>query len=41
MDDIKNAIQLMALIIGAVVTILTGVDKVLFIVIKVKQLNRK
>ncbi len=40
-EDIKNAIQLVALIIGSVVTILTGVDRVLSIVIKVKQLNRK
>ena len=41
MDDIKGAIQLIALIIGSVVAILTGIDKVLSILIKVKQLNRK
>lgn len=41
MDDIKEAIQLIALIIGAVVAILTGIEKVLSILIKIKQLNRK
>ena len=41
MDDIKEAIQLIALIIGSVVTILTGIEKVLSILIKIKQLNRK
>lgn len=41
MDDIKNAIQVIALIIGSVVAILTGIDKVLSIIIKVKQMNRK
>ena len=41
MDDIKEAIQLIALIIGSVVAILTGIEKVLSILIKVKQLNRK
>ncbi len=41
MDDIKNAIQMIALIIGSVVAILTGIDKVLSIIIKVKQMNRK
>lgn len=41
MDDIKEAIQLIALIIGAVVTILTGIEKVLSILIKIKQLNHK
>ena len=41
MDDIKEAIQLIALIIGSVVAILTGIEKVLSILIKIKQLNRK
>lgn len=41
MDDIKEAVQLIALIIGAVVAILTGIEKVLSILIKIKQLNRK
>lgn len=41
MDDIKEVIQLIALIIGSVVAILTGIDKVLSIMIKVKQLNHK
>ena len=41
MDDIKGAIQLIALIIGSVVAILTGIEKVLSILIKIKQLNRK
>lgn len=41
MDDIKEAIQLIALIIGSVVAILTGIDKFLSILIKGKQLNRK
>ncbi len=41
MDDIKEAIQLIALIIGSVVAVLTGIDKVLSIIIKAKQLNRK
>ena len=41
MDDIKEAIQLIALIIGSVVAILTCIDKVLSILIKIKQLNRK
>ena len=40
-DDIKEAIQLIALIIGSVVAILTGIEKVLSILIKIKQLNRK
>ena len=37
----REAIQLIALIIGSVVAILTGIEKVLSILIKVKQLNRK
>lgn len=41
MDDIKEAVQLIALIIGSVVAILTGIEKVLSILIKIKQLNRK
>ena len=41
MDDIKEAIQLIALIIGSVVAILTCIEKVLSILIKIKQLNRK
>ncbi len=41
MDDIKEAIQLIALIIGSVVAILAGIEKVLSILIKIKQLNRK
>lgn len=41
MDDIKEAIQLIALIIGSVVAILTGIEKILSILIKIKQLNRK
>lgn len=41
MDDVKEAIQLIALIIGSVVAILTGIEKVLSILIKIKQLNRK
>ena len=41
MDDIKESIQLIALIIGSVVAILTGIEKVLSILIKIKQLNRK
>lgn len=41
MDDIKEAIQLIALIIGSVVAILTGIEKVLSILIEIKQLNRK
>ena len=41
MDDIKEAIQLIALIIGSVIAILTGIEKVLSILIKIKQLNRK
>ena len=41
MDDIKEEIQLIALIIGSVVAILTGIEKVLSILIKIKQLNRK
>ena len=41
MDDIKEAIQLIALIIGSVDAILTGIEKVLSILIKIKQLNRK
>lgn len=41
MDDIKEVIQLIALIIGSVVAILTGIEKVLSILIKIKQLNRK
>ena len=41
MDDIKEAIQLIALIIGSVVAILTCIEKVLSILIKFKQLNRK
>ena len=41
MDDIKEAVQLIALIMGSVVAILTGIEKVLSILIKVKQLNRK
>ena len=41
MDDIKGAIQLTALIIGSVIGILTGIDKILSILIKLKQLNRK
>ncbi len=41
MDDIKNAIQMIALIIGSVVAVLTGIDKALSIIIKVKQMNRK
>lgn len=41
MDDIKEAIQLIALIIGSVIAVLTGIEKVLSILIKIKQLNRK
>ena len=41
MDDIKEEVQLIALIIGSVVAILTGIEKVLSILIKIKQLNRK
>ena len=41
MDDIKEAVQLIALITGSVVAILTGIEKVLSILIKIKQLNRK
>lgn len=41
MDDIKEAVQLIALIMGSVVAILTGIEKVLSILIKIKQLNRK
>lgn len=41
MDDIKEAVQLIALIVGSVVAILTGIEKVLSILIKIKQLNRK
>lgn len=41
MDDIKEAVQLIALIIGSVIAVLTGIEKVLSILIKIKQLNRK
>lgn len=41
MDDIKDTIQLIALIIGSIVAILTGIDKVLSIIIKTKQMKRK
>ena len=41
MDDIKEAVQLIALITGSVVAILIGIEKVLSILIKIKQLNRK
>lgn len=41
MDDIKDTIQLIALIIGSIVAILTGIDKVLSIIIKAKQMKRK
>ncbi len=41
MDDIKEAIQLIGLIVASVVAILTGIEKVLSILLKLEELNRK
>ncbi len=41
MDDIKEAIQLICLIVASVVAILTGIEKVLSILLKLEELNRK
>lgn len=41
MDDIKGAIQLIGLIVASVVAILTGIEKALSILLKLKELNRK
>ena len=41
MDDIKEAAQLVGLIVASVVAILTGIEKVLSILLKLKELNRK
>ena len=41
MDDIKSAIQLISLVIASVVAILAGIEKVLSILLKLKELNRK
>lgn len=40
-DDIKEAIQLIGLIVASVVAILTGIEKVLSILLKLEELNRK
>ena len=39
--DIKEAIQLIGLIVASVVAILTGIGKVLSILLKLEELNRK
>lgn len=41
MDDIKNAFQVIAMIIASVVGILTGIEKAISILIKYKELKRK
>ena len=40
-DDIKEAIQLIGLIVASVVAILTGIEKVLSILLKLEELKRK
>ena len=40
-DDIKEAIQLIGLIVASVVAILTGIEKVVSILLKLEELNRK
>lgn len=39
--DIKEAIQLIGLIVASVVAILTEIEKVLSILLKLEELNRK